>query len=91
MGMSSHVIGIRAPDSKWQRMKAIWDACDLAEVNVPDEVLDYFEGEEPNPLGVEVELNGCVNGVDEEGQDGFVVDLSKLPKDITHIKFYNLY
>jgi len=45
MSMSTHVIGFRLPDEKWKQMKAIWDAYDAANLDIPDEVFDYFSEE----------------------------------------------
>lgn len=56
MGMSTHVVGFIPPDEKWQKMKAVWDACRAAGVEVPEDVCDFFEGGEPDPAGVEVML-----------------------------------
>jgi len=33
-------------------MKAVYDACEKAEVDPPDEVINFFNGEEPDSRGV---------------------------------------
>lgn len=45
MTMSTHVLGIAEPDEKWGKMKAAYDACLAADVPVPPEIEDYFDGE----------------------------------------------
>ena len=55
MSMSTYVIGFQSPDEKWQRMKAVWDACEKADIEVPQEVRDFFDGE-PDEKGVTVSL-----------------------------------
>lgn len=105
MSVSTYIVGIKPPDEKWEQMKAIWDACMKADVQVPDEVDEYFEGEEPDDAGVIVPL-GSVYQIRElgerhtedglsyygrDGQSGFELELSKLPKDIKKLRFYNSY
>lgn len=92
MGMSTHVEGFKAPDAKWKQMKTVWDACRAAEIGVPEEVDDYFEGEDPDHFGVTVEIEGtecCKEWSDEYNRVGFEVELKKIPKGVTHIRFYN--
>lgn len=87
--MSTHVVGFKPPDERWNKMKAVWDACRAAKIAVPDDVLSFFNGYDPSPNGVEVDIGGCLMTLVEEGREGFVVDVKKLPKDVTAIKFYN--
>lgn len=87
MGMSSHVVGFRAPDEKWQKMKAIYDACEAGKISVPDEVENFFDGMPPDPSGVEVRIP--TTPFRREMQEGFEVDIKNLPADITAIRFYN--
>src|ERR1035441_9166498 len=54
MSMSTHVTGFAPPDETWQKMKAIWDACETVGVPVPGEVEEFFGGEGPDPAGGEV-------------------------------------
>jgi hypothetical protein len=91
MGMSTHVVGIRPPDAKWTQMKAVWDACKLAGVEPPDEVLEFFDHAPPDPAGIRVELEGkpCIRAFNDDMRQGFEVDISKLPKNVTVVRFYN--
>ena len=100
MSMSTHVIGFRPPDENWKQMKAIYDACTKAKVSLPEEVEDYFNGEPPDPQGVKVELEdypsktnklGAVKDWRDDMRGGFEVDVTKLPKGVTLIRFYNSY
>ena len=87
MSRTLHVIGFRPPDEKWKRMKAVWDAClKVEEIDVPEEVREFFEYKNPNDAGVEVPLDRCVSGWDDEDAQGLDVDLKKLPKDVTVIR-----
>jgi hypothetical protein len=42
MSMSTHVKRIVPPDEQWKKMKAIYDSCEAAGIEAPDEVSDYF-------------------------------------------------
>lgn len=88
MSMSTHVIGFRPPDEKWRKMKAVWDASEAAGIDPPEEVLDFFNHEPPDPQGVEVEIpvRECRP---HDGASGYEVDVASLPKDVTVIRFWN--
>lgn len=86
--MSTHVTGFAPADEQWAKMKAAWDACIAADVPVPDEVVDFFGDEEPDPAGVEVELplrewNGGLAGA------GYELDVSAIPSQVQVLRFYN--
>ena len=93
MGMSTHVVGIKPPDKVWKTMKDAYDACVLAKVEVPEEILEFFNHEKPDDAGVIVEIDDteAVSEYNEDGVDGFNVDIKKLPRDVTIIRFYNSY
>jgi len=91
MGMSTHIQGFKAPDEKWKAMKAVWDGCEAAGIEPPEEVSDYFEGETPDERGVEVNVSDtdyCKEWSDDY-RSGYEVDLRELPSDLTHLRFYN--
>ena len=91
MGMSTHVIGIKPPDEKWQRMRAVWETCAAAGVPVPAEVNKFFGYEKPDPRGVliEIEKTDAVKKYNADGQQGFEIVVSKLPPDVTVVRVYN--
>lgn len=94
MGMSTHVKAFKPPDEKWQQMKAVWDACKTAGVELPREVGRYFEDTDPDPVGVEIDESTLVNvgALDAWGDDqreGVQIDVTRLPKDVTVVRFYN--
>lgn len=93
MGMSTHVYGIKPPDAKWKKMKAAYEACQAAGIDPPEELDDFFGGESPDKAGVIVDLtkSKAVSEWNGEMESGFQVDLTKLPKDVTIIRFFNLY
>ena len=87
MGMSTHIIGFRPPDEKWQKMKKVWDACVEAGTDVPDEVSKFFNWDEPDEKGIEVSIPK--QEFSELGRSGYDVEIAALPAGITHIRFYN--
>lgn len=90
MSMSCNITGIKPPDEKWKKMKALFDACNDAEVSVPDEVWDFFDGEEPDPDGVVVSLeeeSTCLGG--KFSGRGYTIHVDDIPKDVKIIKFEN--
>lgn len=91
MGMSTHIEFFKPPDEKWKQMKAVWDACEKAGIDPPEEVDDFFEGEAPNEAGVSVDAEDseAVEEVDDGDSRGFKVDVTKLPKDVRFIIFTN--
>ncbi len=89
MSMSSSVSGFRPPDAHYRKMMAAYKACNDAGVAIPREVDDFFNGETPDPAGTEVGLGKAVTEYHDEMQEGFEVDISKLPKGVTIIRFVN--
>jgi len=91
MSMSTSVVGFRPPDEKWRKMKAVYDACNIAGVAPPEEVNDFFEWDTPDDDGVTVTLHNhaAVTEYHEEESNGLQVDLTKLPNGVTIIRFVN--
>lgn len=99
MSMSYNVIGIIEPDEEWQKNKKVWEACVEANIEIPIEVQEYFDLEEPDPYGKKVILNGeefvtrYLEEPDPENSNsdypewGFEVDLEQLPKKFKRIRF----
>ena len=87
MSMSTHIIGFIPPDKKWKEMKAIYDACVKANIEVPEAVNEFFNGYPPDPKGRYVEVQS--EKYNAEGQGGIEIELSKIPKNVKFIRFYN--
>lgn len=88
---SMFIKGIHEPDDKYRAMKAVYDACKKAHINLPDEVGEFFGWQEPSDLGNTIDLGlhaATYNYCDGKGREGFEVKLADLPKNITHIRFY---
>lgn len=100
MSRSFTVQGIRPPDAKWRQMKAVWDACKVANVAAPEEVQEFFGDENPDEKGVVVDLTPggyrkkVVPGVEEYHDDchfGYEVDLEKLTAHDPTIKIVRIF
>ena len=89
MSMSTHVTGFAPPDETWQKMKAIWDACETVGVPVPGEVEEFFGGEAPDPAGVEVDLPLREWSDSGYGGAGYELDIAAIPPQVKTIRFYN--
>lgn len=93
MSMSSYVYGIVPPDATWKKMKGAWDACKAVGVTPPKEVVSFFGGDAPDEKGVLVDLkkSGAVAEYSTNMEEGFEVDLTKLPTSIKILRFVNSY
>lgn len=96
MGISTHVVGMRDLGGQFARMIAAKEACEEAGVSYPKELVEYFEtpGETPMYLQQkmqEVNIDVAVSEDSDDGTNSWVVDLSKLPKEVKSIKFSNSY
>lgn len=87
MGMDTHIVGFKPPDEHWERMKRIWDSCNEADVTIPREVYDYFEGKAPDKNGVEVQLP--TNPWGNDYQTGLELHVEDIPEHVKIIRFYN--
>jgi len=88
MSMSTHVKGFIPPDDKWMMMKAAWDACQSAGVEIPESVNNFFDWQEPTELGKEVLLDEAEEEFRDVGVMGITLDISKIPEKVKHIRFY---
>ena len=91
MIMNTYVSGFVLPNERWKEMKAIWDDCAAARINAPPEVYEFFEGEPPTVAGQKVDIDDASSLYVTEVGEGLSIDLSKVPKEVTHIKFIAAY
>ena len=97
MGVSTHIVGVRDLDGRFEDMLAIKRACDAAEVEYPAAVEDYFGEPECSEDGLrsimsEVDIEDAVTQVYlQDSTDTWEVDLSKLSDEIKAIRFNNSY
>lgn len=89
MSMSTYVKGFRPPDDKWRNMKNVYDNCVSLGINVPHEVIRFFNYDPPNENGVEVPVH--MTKSNGSSVDYFDVNVSDIPKDVTILRFCNSY
>ena len=91
MGKTTYVIGFRPPDAKYQKLRAVYDACEAAQIEAPEYVQEYFNYEPPSEHGVEVDLGDAVRNYNADMQERYEVDLGKIPMNVHVIRFVNSY
>jgi hypothetical protein len=95
MGHHAYVVGFKPPDEKWKKMKAAYEACKKAGVEPPNEVRHFFEDCAPDECGVTIDQEVLLKAKalrewdDGDMCSGFEVDITKLPEDVTVIRFVN--
>lgn len=92
MAASLDVRGYKPADEKFKKMKDVWDSCIELKISIPKEVDDFFNGESPDAAGVLVERKqleacGCVTKYRGDGEHGYDIDVSKIPKDVKILRF----
>jgi len=92
MGVSYSVEGVKPPDERWKQMKAIFQACEAANVEVPGSVWEFFKGERPDAKGVVEQLGNYYDAKKNHpcctsNGKGFEVDITKLPADVKIVRF----
>lgn len=93
MSTSVYIAAIKPPDDTWRKHKAVWEACEIAGVEVPSETMDYFDDEEPDSVGVVVSLGSlgypegdCIREFRDENYSGVEIEVSELPADTKFIR-----
>ena len=94
--MSTHIQAFMPDtDADFQKHKKILLMCIENEVSLPKETAQYFGQKEPEEylldekLSVSLKENVHYKDWSDESSQGYEVDLSKLPKGITKLRFYN--
>ncbi len=100
MSMSTSVVGLRNLDIKFNDMIKLKKMCEKSKVSYPKELIEYFgknnvgESEEylkSEMTEIEIEDEDFVSAWKAEMQEGFEIEVDKIPKEIKTIRFYNSY
>ena len=96
MSMSTHVVGFCDPTEDYLKKLKVWEAlldADIDPEEWPDELADMFDGHtiEHLRLGIEVNIDHAITKQNAFGESGYVLEIAKLPKHVTKIKFSNSY
>lgn len=92
MGMSTSVVGYRPAEEKFKKMKAAWDACEAAGIDVPKEVREYFGDEDPRDApGQVIDITAAKRDWSDPDAcaQGYEIDITKLPEGVRYIRVYN--
>lgn len=81
MGVSTHIVGFKPMDDKCAKESKVLDDI-FGEFGRPD----Y-----PDLMEVNLEKHPAVSVHEYADENGFDVDLTKLPKDVTVLRFFNSY
>ena len=91
MGVSYSIKGLKPITETYRKKLAIYNMCKELNITPPDEILKYFEDEiEPCEDGMIVNLTSDAINVHYNNNLSykyFDVDLSKIQKDVTKIRF----
>lgn len=98
MGMSTHIQGfIPDTDTDFKKHKKILLFCMEENVSLPKETAEYFGSDDAEEYLIEEKLEiKLEEGVHykewmEDSSKGFEVDLTRLPKGVTKLRFFNTY
>lgn len=83
-----HIVGVREPDAQWELMKAVFDACVAARVDLPQVVATFFGSAGPDTSGMLTDLTDQVAGYTGMDSSGVELELNKLPVGITKLRVY---
>lgn len=96
--MSTHITAfIPDSDPTYQKHLAVFKACQNADVSLPKETADYFGSNEPyygleeEKLEFKLEKGIHYKEWSAEMCQGFEIDINKIPKEVSKIRFYNSY
>lgn len=92
MSMSTYVQGLKPKTAEYQKMLDILVACKEINVKPPTEIVDFFDGEIcEDGIVTELPKEAVREYADDYCREFFEVDLTKLPPDVTKIRFFNSY
>lgn len=79
--------GVYADDDDYRKKAAAYAACVEAGIGIPDELCSFFNHQPPQDLEVKTaDLDAA--GREEDSDDSYIVlvDLSKVPEGVTHLR-----
>ena len=86
-GINYRVKGIIVDDEdEYEKMLAIYEACENANVSLPAVVDNYFDYEKPNGLGRTKEYD-LLEGKDDNGIKYLELDMEDVDEDVRYIRF----
>ncbi len=89
MGMNTYIKGFEPPDTEWKAKKAAYDACETAAIPIPIELELYFGHKLPDDHGRDIDITMATTPWEADMQEGFEIEIAKLPPNVKIIRFYN--
>jgi len=97
MSSTISVVGIVPADEKYKLMLDIQKSCQRAGVQIPKDVLAFFNHvEKPCDRGYEIQMailgcsqynHPCATQYQGPYSSGIEIDVKKLPENVTHLRF----
>lgn len=92
MSINTYVQGLKPKTNEYQIKLDIFISCKKLNIEPPKEIKDFFYDWEICEEGIVTELpKESVREYTDEYRDFLEVDLTKIPKDISKIRFVNSY
>ena len=92
MGMCTYVQGLKPKTEEYEKKLQIYKLCKETNVNVPDEIEDFFDGEVcEEGILTDIPKDAMKEYSDNYCHEYYEVDLTKIPSDIKKIRFVNSY
>ena len=86
MSVSIHVTGFKPPDERYKRLVNAWNALEEAGLPPTPELERFFDGAEPDPAGIEVELT--LREWHDRSAQGYELEVAEIPDGVKTIRFY---
>lgn len=91
MSMVSCIQGLKPKTEEYEKKLQIYKLCKEMNINPPREIEEFFDGEVCE-AGIITELPAdALMEYGDDCREYFEVDLTKIPKDVTKIRFVNSY
>lgn len=92
MSMSTYIQGLKPKTEEYEKKLSIYNACKEINITPPEEILRFFDGEVcKEGIITELPKEAIQNYADDCCRDFYEVDLTKIPSDVTKIRFVNSY
>lgn len=88
MSIYYEVLGIIPADEKFEKYKKIWELCEEIGASIPNEVMEYFDNEDPEHQSRRrCDISCAVEKITYDTTVAHQVDLEKLPSNVQFIRF----
>jgi hypothetical protein len=93
MSTSIFIRAIKPADEYFMKMKKAFEACINANIRPPQEIIDYFDNQNPHEMGVIIDHYSlpekCREEISKDYEDGYRIDIQSLPNGVRYIEVYS--